>query len=127
MARYTGPRVRISRRFGLPIFGPSKYGIVPELVDKEKLSAANGILEAFTIPYTFSDPMVLAVTLDKAMTKTITSQAGVATAPIRHNPYMLRAQIDQFEVTIFPDARAIIKGTSDPAKARSLYAKYFGA
>lgn len=25
MARYTGPRVRISRRFGTPIFGPSKY------------------------------------------------------------------------------------------------------
>src|SRR4029450_8859349 len=25
MARYTGPRVRTSRRFGLPIFGPSKY------------------------------------------------------------------------------------------------------
>ncbi len=25
MARYTGPRVRIGRRFGLPIFGPSKY------------------------------------------------------------------------------------------------------
>ncbi len=25
MARYKGPRVRISRRFGQPIFGPSKY------------------------------------------------------------------------------------------------------
>lgn len=25
MARYTGPRVRISRRFGTPIFGPTKY------------------------------------------------------------------------------------------------------
>src|SRR3982750_374573 len=25
MARYTGPRVRISRPFGVPIFGPSKY------------------------------------------------------------------------------------------------------
>ena len=25
MARYTGPRVKISRRFGVPIFGPSKY------------------------------------------------------------------------------------------------------
>jgi len=25
MARYTGPRVRISRRFGVPIFGPTKY------------------------------------------------------------------------------------------------------
>lgn len=25
MARYTGPRVRLSRRFGVPLFGPSKY------------------------------------------------------------------------------------------------------
>jgi len=25
MSRYTGPRVRISRRFGVPIFGPTKY------------------------------------------------------------------------------------------------------
>ena len=25
MARYTGPRVRFSRRFGVPFFGPSKY------------------------------------------------------------------------------------------------------
>ena len=25
MARYTGPKTRISRRFGIPIFGPSKY------------------------------------------------------------------------------------------------------
>jgi small subunit ribosomal protein S4 len=25
MARYTGPRTRISRRFGTPIFGPDKY------------------------------------------------------------------------------------------------------
>ena len=25
MARYTGPRVRVSRKFGLPIFGPTKY------------------------------------------------------------------------------------------------------
>jgi small subunit ribosomal protein S4 len=25
MARYTGPRVRIARRFGIPIFGPTKY------------------------------------------------------------------------------------------------------
>jgi adenylyltransferase/sulfurtransferase len=53
--------------------------------------------------------------------------SGVATAPIRHNAYMLRAVIDAFEVTLFPDGRAIIKGTSDPAKARSLYAKYFGS
>ena len=53
--------------------------------------------------------------------------AAIASAPIRHNPYMLRAQIDQYEMTLFPDARAIIKGTSNPSKARSLYAKYFGS
>lgn len=53
--------------------------------------------------------------------------ASIATGPVRQNEYMLRALIDDFEVTLFSDARAIIKGTSDPAKARSIYAKYFGS
>jgi len=30
------------------IFGPSKYGIVPELVSKEKISKANGLMTSFT-------------------------------------------------------------------------------
>jgi len=29
-------------------------------------------------------------------------------------------------MTIFPDGRAIVKGTADPAVARSLYARYLG-
>lgn len=53
--------------------------------------------------------------------------ASVATAPIRYNDYLLRIQIAPYEMTLFPDARAIIKGTSDPARARSLYARYFGS
>ncbi len=53
--------------------------------------------------------------------------AGVATAPIRYNPYLLRLTVAPYELTLFPDARAIIKGTSDPAKARSLYSRYFGS
>ena len=40
---------------------------------------------------------------------------------------MLRAKVDGYELTLFPDGRAIIKGTADPERARSLYAKYFGA
>ncbi len=52
---------------------------------------------------------------------------AVALSPVRHNVYMLRARIDEYEFTLFPDARAIIKGTHDPDRARSLYAKYFGA
>ena len=33
---------------------------------------------------------------------------------------------DAFEMTIFPDGRAIIKGTTDVAVARSLYSQYIG-
>lgn len=40
--------------------------------------------------------------------------------------FMLRLQIAHKELTIFPDARAIIKGTNNIDEARSLYAKYVG-
>ena len=46
---------------------------------------------------------------------------------VAHNAFLLRLRVDGYEVTIFPDARAIIKGTDDPAVARSVYARYIGA
>ena len=42
------------------------------------------------------------------------------------NDYLLRAHIDDYEITLFPDGRAIIKGTEDPDLAKSLYARYIG-
>jgi molybdopterin/thiamine biosynthesis adenylyltransferase len=42
------------------------------------------------------------------------------------NEYLLRLDVDAYEITIFPDARAIIRGTDDAAVARSVYAKYVG-
>lgn len=51
----------------------------------------------------------------------------VTQSPVQHNRFMLRAKVDGYELTLFPDGRAIIKGTADPQRARSLYAKYFGA
>ncbi len=49
---------------------------------------------------------------------------------IRKNEFMLRATIDDndsiYELTVFPDGRAIIKGTSDESVARGVYAKYVG-
>lgn len=46
---------------------------------------------------------------------------------VLQNEFLLRFFVDNYELTIFPDARAIIKGTDDEHVARSLYAKYIGA
>jgi len=46
---------------------------------------------------------------------------------VRLNEFALRAWIDAYELTVFPDGRAIIKGTTDVAMARSVYARYIGA
>ena len=46
--------------------------------------------------------------------------------PVRGNEFLLRCTLDGCEITVFPDGRAIIKGTHDPAVARGIYAKYIG-
>jgi adenylyltransferase/sulfurtransferase len=45
---------------------------------------------------------------------------------VRANEYALRFLADPYELTVFPDGRAIVKGTSDTGIARSLYARYVG-
>lgn len=45
---------------------------------------------------------------------------------VRYNAHVFRFQVGAYEMTLFPDGRAIIKGTTDPAQARSLYARYVG-
>jgi adenylyltransferase/sulfurtransferase len=42
------------------------------------------------------------------------------------NDYLLRFTIEDYEITLFADARAIIKGTEDESVARGLYARYIG-
>jgi adenylyltransferase/sulfurtransferase len=50
--------------------------------------------------------------------------------PVTANDFLLRTRItdhdNAYEITLFPDGRAIIKGTDDPTIARSIYAKYVG-
>ena len=46
---------------------------------------------------------------------------------VRHNDFVLKFWRDPYELTLFPDGRAIIKGTTDTAVARSLYARYVGS
>jgi molybdopterin-synthase adenylyltransferase len=46
---------------------------------------------------------------------------------VRSNEFALRFEAPPYLLTIFPDGRAIIKGTTDIGVARSLYARYIGA
>lgn len=50
-----------------------------------------------------------------------------AVGKVVRNPFLLRAVIGDYVVTVFPDGRAIIGGTDDIAVARSVYARYIGA
>ncbi|HBH53445.1 MAG TPA: thiamine biosynthesis protein ThiF [Planctomycetaceae bacterium] len=47
---------------------------------------------------------------------------------VSQNPFLLRVDLpEERRITLFPDGRAIVQGTSDPAVARSLYARYIGS
>lgn len=46
---------------------------------------------------------------------------------VRHNEFVLKFWREPYEITLFPDGRAIIKGTTDTAIARGLYARYVGS
>jgi adenylyltransferase/sulfurtransferase len=61
--------------------------------------------------------------LDLAELKARLEQLG----RVRSNEFLLIFSVDVYELTVFPDGRAIVKGTHDPAVARSVYAKYIGA
>ncbi len=49
-----------------------------------------------------------------------------ASGDVKGNDYLLRFRAGKYELTVFRDARSIIRGTDDVATARSLYAKYIG-
>ena len=45
---------------------------------------------------------------------------------VSYNEFMLRFAVDGHEIVLFPDGRAIVKGTNDESVAKGLYAKYVG-
>ena len=61
--------------------------------------------------------------------ESLAKQLGVS-GSVSHNKFLLKFQLSEagndYEFTVFPDGRAIIKGTDDTDKARTLYAKYIG-
>jgi hypothetical protein len=63
-------------------------------------------------------------TLDRERIAARLVTAGV----VESTPHLLRCTLREsgLALTVFPDGRAIIKGTTDPAVARSIYARYVG-
>lgn len=47
--------------------------------------------------------------------------------PVEYNDYVLSIHPAPFEIMIFANGRAIVKGTEDAGQAKSLYARYIGA
>lgn len=50
-----------------------------------------------------------------------------AAGEVSYNRFLLKLKTNEHEITVFADARSIIKGTEDVNVARSLYARYIGA
>ena len=46
---------------------------------------------------------------------------------VTRNQFMLRFEYGDYLITVFPDARAIISGTDEPAVARKLYTQFLGS
>ncbi|HEX5410879.1 MAG TPA: ThiF family adenylyltransferase [Terriglobia bacterium] len=61
--------------------------------------------------------------LDMSLLKARLEQFGT----VRANDFLLKFFFKGYEITVFPDGRAIIKGTQDPAVARGIYAKYISS
>lgn len=53
--------------------------------------------------------------------------SNASVSAVRSNEFLLWFQVAPYEMTVFADGRAIIKGTKDPVVARSLYARYIGS
>jgi len=55
------------------------------------------------------------------------ARLAATVSDVRHNEFLLFFRVEPYQMTVFADGRAILKGTKDPAIARSLYARYIGA
>lgn len=58
----------------------------------------------------------------RALAEGLRAQVG----DVRENPYLIQFEVEECQITVFGDGRALIKGTEDAGRARSLYARYVG-
>jgi len=93
------------------------FNIAEGVKGRSREAQVPAILELYDIPYTFSDPLVCAVTLDKAMAKKVVQAAGLNTP----RSYLVRSEADAANVKLsYPlFAKPVAEGTGKGVDARS--------
>ncbi len=112
----TFDRIELPRQPDCPACGRGEYDYLDAPVDE------SGVALCGRNAVQVRPPRGAPATLDLAALAERLDAAG----EVASNGFLLRLRVDGYEVTVFPDARAIIKGTDDTAVARTLYARYVG-
>jgi D-alanine-D-alanine ligase len=80
---YTVQRIGNVRALCARLVRGDRWGLVFNICEglkgRSREAQVPAVLEAYDIPYSFSDPLVCAVTLDKAVAKRLVREAGLAT------------------------------------------------
>ncbi len=112
----TFDRIELPRQADCPACGRAEYEYLDAAIDESgtALCGRNAVQ--------VRAPRGMEGTLDlEALAERLRPAGEVAS-----NGFLLRLKVDEYDITVFPDARAIVKGTDDMAVARSVYAKYVG-
>jgi len=108
-------RLRLARRKDCPACGRGAY----EFLDAKGRDIVVGLCgrNAMSVDPLRKEPVSL---------EGVAARLG-GVGKIRTADQILIAEVEKYSITLFPDGRAVIKGTDDPAVARSVYARYLGS
>lgn len=97
------------------------FNIAEGLHGRSREAQVPALLEMYGIPYTFSDPLVCALTLDKAMTKRVVQSAGLYTPrfAVVTSPADLEAVELEFPLFAKPLAEGTGKGVDEHSRIAS--------
>ncbi len=93
---------------------------------RRELAHLNAETESRTVTLCGQDAVQVTVRDHEGLSLQQLAAGLQASAEVTLNPFLLRVRAEGYEMNIFPDGRAIIKGTTDPATAWALYSKYVG-
>ena len=107
---------RGGRREDCPTCGKRHFEFLERAVSGTTSLCGRDAVQVLPIARTSLDPQQIASRLARVGT-------------VESTPHLVRCTLSEsgLGLTVFPDGRAIIKGTTDPALARSVYARFVGA